>query len=234
VADPRKPWSGRPLDRDAGPPASPDVSDDREFVPEEWDAELTVNPTGDEDGPVPEAENAFADTPVTVPASGLGFVPDEGETPLTIELDADAGPDPARGPDEGLFRGEPPPDPPVASLSEPLPEMAPDIWQAGVRALVNVPDAVAPTWPEKAYWSDLARLYLDELGVADTAARQVELTLAAAQVEELAGDIAAAVALCDDALTLAPDAPDALRARARLGEAAGDVDAAYAAWGRLA
>jgi hypothetical protein len=234
MANPRKPLPGR-VDPEAGPPA-PDLSDDREFVPEEWDPELTVNPTGDEgdDGAVPTEENPFADTPVTVPSTGLGILPQEGEPPLTIELDDGEGEGPAPAGADELFAADPPPDPPVASLSEPLPEMAPEIWQAGVRALLNVPDTVTPAWPEGAYWSDLGRLYLDELGVADTAARQVEMTLAAAEVADLAADPATALALCDDALTLAPDAPEALRLRGRLAERDGDVENAYAAWARLA
>src|SRR5262249_58441219 len=100
--------------------------------------------------------------------------------------------------DDSLFTSEPPADPPVASLSEPLPEMAAEIWQAGVRALVSVADTVAPAWPETGDWSELERLYLDELGVADTAALQVEMTLAAAAVAELAGDTGGALALYAD------------------------------------
>src|SRR5215831_8957570 len=82
---PRPPGSGGQSPPAPEPPRPPDVSDDREFAPEEWDPELTVNPTGDEgdDGAVPGEESSFADTPVTV-STGHDVLPEEGEPPLTI------------------------------------------------------------------------------------------------------------------------------------------------------
>ena len=33
------------------------------------------------------------------------------------------------------------------SIAEPLPEMYADMWQAGIQAVVSVPDDAAPVWP---------------------------------------------------------------------------------------
>ena len=70
--------------------------------------------------------------------------------------------------------------------------------------------------------------------VADTAAQQASLTLAAARLTDALGDTAAASALCDDALTLQPGSAAALRARLRLAERQGDAAAARETLGLLA
>jgi hypothetical protein len=121
---------------------------------------------------------------------------------------------------------------PVPALFPPLPEMSADIWQAGLRALVNVPETAPPPWLDEAYWRDLGGLLVDELALVseDDVWRRLELTLSAARVAERLGDGDTALRLVDDALALAPDAPEAWRARARLCEGAGDVDGAARAW----
>src|SRR5204863_467196 len=63
------------------------------------------------------------------------------------------------------------------ALFEPLPEMFPDIWQAGVRALVSVPETVEPPWSDEAYWRDLGGLLMDELELAEEPSRRAELML---------------------------------------------------------
>ena len=116
-----------------------------------------------------------------------------------------------------------------------LPEMDAEIWQAGIQALVSVPDAVDPP-PEipADEWLAEARLLRDESSLADGPARAATLLTAAARAAEIAGQTAEAVVGYDEALARAPSAPDALRARARLAESLGDLDEAHALWARLA
>jgi hypothetical protein len=124
---------------------------------------------------------------------------------------------------------------PTGPLFPPLPEMSAEIWQAGLRALVNVPEVVEPPWIDEAYWRDLGGLLLDELALvpAEDPGRRLELTLSASRVAERLGDGGTALRLADDALSLAPDAPAAWRARARLCEGASDLDGAQHAWRQL-
>jgi tetratricopeptide (TPR) repeat protein len=124
-------------------------------------------------------------------------------------------------------------DEPPAALFAPLPEMSADIWQAGLRALVGVPETVDPPWLDDAYWRDLGGLFIDELAHVEEPARRLELTLSAARVADRLGDGDMALRLVDDGLALAPDAPEAWRARARLLEQAGDIPGAHEAWRQL-
>jgi tetratricopeptide (TPR) repeat protein len=141
----------------------------------------------------------------------------------------------AEGEHAGSAHASPPVgDEPVGGLFEALPEMGPEIWQAGVRALINVPEQVEPPWFDEEYWRDLGGMYMDELGLAESPALRRPLIMAAARVADRLGDGAMALRLCDDALAAAPDAPEAWRARGRLLEIAGDVDGAHEAWRRLA
>ena len=129
------------------------------------------------------------------------------------------------------------------ALFPPLPEMSADIWQAGLRALVSVPEAVEPPWIDDAYWRDLGGLFIDELALGPRsrsarrggaeAARRLELTMSAARVAERLGDGEMAVLLVDDALGLAPHAREAGGARARLLASAGALDGAHEAWRQL-
>ncbi|HEY2728403.1 MAG TPA: tetratricopeptide repeat protein, partial [Polyangia bacterium] len=140
--------------------------------------------------------------------------------------------------------GAPPDDEPPVALFPSLPEMSADIWQAGLRALVTVPEVVEPPWPDEEYWRDLGALFIDELALVRSApqagpevnerGKQLELTMSAARVAERLGDGEMALRLVDDALATAPDAPEVWRARARLLEAAGDVEGAHEAWRGLA
>src|SRR5215471_284673 len=106
----------------------------------------------DDFGPLPDEENDFADTPTTAvsdmqPLDAEGPAPDpEAAEEVNLEADWGLAETPASGVYEDVrtaepadpFTSEPPPEEPPTSLSEPLPEMAPDIWLAGVRALINV------------------------------------------------------------------------------------------------
>jgi hypothetical protein len=141
----------------------------------------------------------------------------------TLELAAEPIGDP-----EGNAR-----EPPTA-FAPLLPEMEPEIWQAGIQALISVPDTAAPFVPAREEWVAEARLFHDESAIAATPARAAELTIAAARSAEAAGEDAEAARLYDEALELAPSAPDALRARARLAEGLQDIDEAHALWARLA
>ena len=129
----------------------------------------------------------------------------------------------------------PPPDARREALFPPLPEMSVDIWQAGLRALVSVPERVEPPWVDEAYWRDLGGLFIDELALVSESepGRRLELTMSASRVAERLGDGEMALRLVDDALALAPDAPEAWRARARLCEGAGDTAGAHEAWRQL-
>src|SRR5947208_1906100 len=99
-------------------------------------------------GSLPDEENEFADTPTTA-VSGQAPLPEE-EDDLTDERAAqlaeladapassayaDAVISTVEADLADLFTAEPPTEGPVVSLAEPLPEMAAEIWQAGVRAL---------------------------------------------------------------------------------------------------
>ncbi len=115
-----------------------------------------------------------------------------------------------------------------------LPEMEAEIWQAGIQALVTVPDRVDPVEIPRATWLEEARLFLGESGSAETAELAAGLLTAAARTAEIVGEAGEAASGYDEALGRAPSAADALRARARLAESVGDVDEAHALWARLA
>jgi Tfp pilus assembly protein PilF len=124
-------------------------------------------------------------------------------------------------------------DPPMA-FALILPEMEAGIWQAGIQALVSVPEAAPPASLPREEWLAEARLLQSESAIADTSGRAAQLLIAAARAMEAAGEEAEAAVIYDEALARAPSAPDALRGRARLAESVGDVDEAHALWARLA
>ena len=115
-----------------------------------------------------------------------------------------------------------------------LPEMEAEIWQAGIQALVAVPERVEPAVISRDAWLEEAALYRGESASAETPALAAALLTAAARAAELAGEAGEAVGGYDEALALAPTAEEALRARARLAESVGDLDEAHALWARLA
>jgi lipopolysaccharide biosynthesis regulator YciM len=115
-----------------------------------------------------------------------------------------------------------------------LPEMEAEIWQAGIQALVTVPERAEPPVTSHEDWMAEARLFQAESSSAETPVLAAALLSAAARAAEVAGEAAQAASIYDEALGRAPSAPDALRARARLAESVGDVDEAHALWARLA
>ncbi len=115
-----------------------------------------------------------------------------------------------------------------------LPEMEAEIWQAGIQALVTVPERSAPPTTSHDDWIEEARLFQAESNSAETPVLAAGLLTAAARAAEVAGETAEAASGYDEALARAPTAPDALRARARLAESLGDIDEAHALWARLA
>jgi tetratricopeptide repeat protein len=119
-----------------------------------------------------------------------------------------------------------------------LPEMEAEIWQAGIQALVTVPERAEPPVASSdawhAEWIEEARLFQAESVSAETPVLAAGLLMAAARAVEIAGDPAEAASGYDEALARAPTAPDVLRARARLAESVGDFDEAHALWARLA
>jgi hypothetical protein len=224
MAGPRKPDGRSP----SGPrPQRGDDEDvthsgDTTFVPglTEGDDELT----GVSRAPAAAADPGFdVDvevfvTPLARPSLSGAYAPI-----VQAERSASWAPAPAPVPDEE--------DP--GPLFEPLPEMSAEIWQAGVRALVNVPEEIAPPPDEEAYWRDLGGLLVDELALTEEPAARAELMLSASRVAELLADGPMALRLVDDALAIAPDAPEAWRTRARLLEGRGDFDGAHEAWRQL-
>ncbi len=191
--------------------------------------DITVLPVGDPGdatarrlGP-PVGAEPTVDEDVEVFVSSLSRAHSSGAYASLVAADA------ARGP----ASLEAPPDEPAVALFPLLPEMSADIWQAGVRALVNVPDAVDPPWFDEAYWRDLGSLLLDERALVTESFEQVELSLAAARVAERLGEGAMATRLVDEARALSPDAVAPWRATGRLREAAGDFDGALEAWRQL-
>ncbi len=156
---------------------------------------------------------------------------------VTLEVpaaDAAAGISPSAA---GEIEGDPPIEAPVF-FAPILPEMEAEIWQAGIQALVTVPERADPpaTSPEdwRDHWLDEARLFQAESTSAETPVLAAGLLAAAARAAELAGEVAEAASGYDEALARAPTAPDVLRARARLAESVGDFDEAHALWARLA
>ena len=115
-----------------------------------------------------------------------------------------------------------------------LPEMEAEIWQAGIQALVTVPDRADTAATAHDDWMEEARLFKSESNSAETPVLAAGLLTAAARAAEIAGEAAEAASGYDEALARAPTAPDALRARARLAESLGDIDEAHALWARLA
>jgi Tfp pilus assembly protein PilF len=156
--------------------------------------------------------------------SGVGPLPEsdvEGDMPVDdFQNERDTQP--------GAQAGEAP------MIAEPLPEMYAEMWQAGIQALVSVPDDAAPLWPSADEWAIEARRYRTESTLAEDPTEAARLLLAAARAIEQAGDVAQAARLCDEALSNDPNAPEVLRARARLAEAAGEFDDAHALWARMA
>ena len=123
---------------------------------------------------------------------------------------------------------------PPAFFAPILPEMEAEIWQAGIQALVTVPERAEPTATSRENWLEEARLFQAESSSAETPVLAAGLLTAAARAAEVAGEAAEAAQGYDEALARAPTAPDALRARARLAESVGDIDEAHALWARLA
>ena len=119
-------------------------------------------------------------------------------------------------------------------IAEPLPEMYAEMWQAGIQAVVTVPDEAAPVWPTAEEWAAEARRYRTESTLAEVPEEAARLLLAGARALEQAGDPVEAARLCDEALSNAPNAPEVLRVRARLAETAGAFDDAHALWARMA
>ncbi len=184
-------------------------------------------PEGDDDATI-EVDDLFDElfeeqpkTDPNVPAIAEEVTLEIGAEPP----DADRDPNPVSVALEG--------DPPTA-FAPLLPEMAAEIWQAGIQALVSVPDTAAPPAPARDEWLAEARLFRAEGAVAETPGWAARCLIAAARAAEAAGELAEAATVYDEALERTPGAPDALRGRARLAESAGDFDEAHALWARLA
>ncbi len=192
---------------------------------------------GSDDGSVEvEAlfEDLFDEAPPTDPTAPT--VPEFDEE-VTLEVPvaaAAAGIHPsARGESNVEVESEEEPEAP-AFFAPILPEMEAEIWQAGIQALVTVPERAAAAATSREDWMEEARLFQGESNSAETPVLAAGLLTAAARAAEVAGEAAEAASGYDEALARAPTAPDALRARARLAESIGDIDEAHALWARLA
>jgi hypothetical protein len=157
---------------------------------------------------------------------------DPEDTDMGAETEADDGWGASEF-DEPTAPGSPRPDL-ATMIAAPLPEMEAEIWQAEIHALVSVSDGTEPSWPAAESWANEARLLRAESELAEGPGESAGLLLAAARAAEYAGDFEAAGSLIDEALVRVPNAPDALRARARLCEGRGELDDAHALWARLA
>ena len=187
-------------------------------------------PPGSNDEETVDVEGLFGelfdDAPPTDPTA-----PALGEE-VTLEVPA---PGSAAGPAVGdPPEVEPPEVEPPALFAPVLPEMDAEIRQAGIQALVTVPDRVEPPESAREGWLEEARLYQTESETAERPEQAASLLVAAARAAEIGGEPAQAADGYDEALARAPSATDALRARARLAESVGDVDEAHALWARLA
>ena len=184
-------------------------------------------PPGGDDGTIEVDDlfdELFEEGPKTDPT--MPAIADE----VTLEISAEP-PDAGGDPNEANvpLEGEPP-----TAFAPPLPEMTAEIWQAGIQALVSVPDTTAPLSPTRDEWLAEARLFRAEGAIAEAPTWAARCLIAAARAAQAAGESTEAAAVYDEALERTPGAPDALRGRARLAESAGDFDEAHALWARLA
>jgi hypothetical protein len=184
-------------------------------------------PGGDDDATI-EVDDLFDELFEEVPKTdpSIPAIADE----VTLEISAEP---PGAGGDPNEAGVAPEVEPPTA-FAPFLPEMAAEIWQAGIQALVSVPDTAAPLSPARDEWLAEARLFRAEGAIAEAPAWAARCLIAAARAAEAAGESVEAAAVYDEALERTPGAPDALRGRARLAESAGDFDEAHALWARLA
>ncbi|HXU04181.1 MAG TPA: tetratricopeptide repeat protein [Polyangia bacterium] len=179
-------------------------------------------PPGSDWDPTLDDAEIFVETP-TAP-SGVGPLPESDDENDSVALD-----DVFRDEDTelGIDQG-------IPTIAEPLPEMYPDMWQAGIQAVVTVTDDAPTAWPPAEEWAVEARRYRTESALTEDPVVAAQLLLAAARALEQAGDIDQAERVCDEALQHDPSAPEALRVRARLAERRGDFDDAHALWARMA
>ena len=100
-------------------------------------------PPGSDWDPTLDDAEIFIEAP-TAP-SGVGPLPesDDAATDDSVGLD-DVFQDENTQP--GIDMG-------IPMIAEPLPEMYAEMWQAGIQAVIEVPDQVAPVWPAAEEWA---------------------------------------------------------------------------------
>ena len=179
-------------------------------------------PTGSDWDPTLDDAEIFIEAP-TAPST-VGPLPESDDTGEGLGMSD-------MFPDEDTLPGV---DQSAPMIAEPLPEMDAEMWQAGIQAVVNVPDNVPPVWPTAEEWAAEARRYRTESALADDGSASARLLLGAARAFEQAGDVAQAERVCDEALQYDPNATDVLRVRARLAEGRGEFDDAHALWAHMA
>ena len=179
-------------------------------------------PPGSDWDPTLDDAEIFIEAP-TAP-SGLGPLPERDDASDTDGLD-DVFLDENTQP--GTYEG-------IPMIAEPLPEMGAEMWQAGIQAVIEVPDQMAPVWPSAEEWAAEARRYRTESALVDDTTEAARLLLAAARAFEHAGDVEQAERVCDEALSHDPNAPEVLRVRARFAESRAEYDDAHALWARMA
>jgi hypothetical protein len=220
----------------------------------DWDAHLPIEeapvasgeppaplPQPEPLGALPDEENPFADTPTTVTsgppplddAAAFEAAAEEFSSRQTPHSEVYAAIISSSAPEETLFRREPPSDTPAPLFADPLIEMSAEPWREKLELMIRLPLRTVPAAPSDDERRGLLSLLAAEMEVADTATQQAALTLAAARLTDALGDTDAAVALCDDALTLQPGSAPALRARLRLAERQGDAAVALETVGLL-
>ena len=221
----------------------------------DWDAHLPIEeapvapgdppaplPQPEPLGALPEEENPFADTPTTVTsgppplddAAVFEAAAEEFSSRQTPYSEVYAAISSSSTPEETLFQREPPAETPAPLFADPLIEMSAEPWREKLELMIRLPRRTVPASPSDDERRGLLSLLAAEMEVADTATQQAALTLAAARLTDALGDTDAAIALCDDALTLQPGSAPALRARLRLAERQGDPAVALETVGLLA
>ncbi len=178
-------------------------------------------PSGSDWDPTLDDAEIFVETPTA--RSDIGPLPESDDASEVVGFDDMNDDDTLPG-----VTGE------IPMIAEPLPEMDAEIWQAGIQAVVTVSDDAPPVWPTAEEWAAEARRYRTESALADGPVESARLLVAAARAFEQAGDAAQAARVCDEALSHDANAPEALRARARLAEGRGEFDDAHALWARMA
>jgi tetratricopeptide (TPR) repeat protein len=185
-------------------------------------------------GALPESDNPFFETPITVVSSGEvlnledlpdvisagtfdgGLAPTSGSYAALVATDQSA---------PGIFDRDPPPEePPLFSTEETLREMGAEPWTQNIDGLIALGSAGKSVAPTRAYWETLERILLGERSGERDLRRLFALSLAVARVAARLDRPKEAVGYVEAALAVDGSSPAAHRALLLLAEQTGRMD----------